>query len=211
MKHRTTFLAIGLTLALVPVVSATPIGDAYFLDTFNFPGGILNDPGSLTFNATGDLTAEIAPGSAGGLQVTEQVLATLPGGVLALQFQFDLLDTIPDFPNQGFAFRIRDLDFSNGVAELDQSFIQIILNMAVGPPIPADLFVTESHEADGGLTLLFETPAGVTWAAIAGGQVPNSITVNFFSGVQVVPEPSMLFFFGSGLLGSLVLRRRRLS
>jgi PEP-CTERM motif len=211
MKHPTSVIVAGAailaSLAFAATSIATPINDEYFIETYNFPGTIFPATTPLTFNHTGDLTAEEVPGSNGELLVTEQVLGFLPTGELALKFQFDLLRTPPDNLNAGFAFRIIDLDFGN-TPEFVLAGLRVQFDAEDSGLFDATMFVTPTYEPDGGLTLTLFTPPGVTWLDVVGHATPRAMTINFFSGTRV-PEPSTLLLLGSSLLGALTLLRRR--
>jgi PEP-CTERM motif len=209
MRHTSVLItAVLAALLITPMASASPILDQYFIETANFPGTIFPATVPLTFNATGDLTPEVVPGSNGDLEVVEQVMGIIASGDLALRFEFDLLRTPPDNLFAGFAFRIRDLDFNVSMLGFTQSFLQIIFETTTIGPIDATMFVTPSLEADGGLTLLFQTPPGVEWIDIFGTAQPTSVQVNFFAAVDI-PEPSTLLNLAVGLLAAIGLRRRR--
>ncbi|MFH1812663.1 MAG: PEP-CTERM sorting domain-containing protein [Pseudomonadota bacterium] len=185
--------ALLISTSLVGLANAAPIGSSFFVAGGNFPYDF-SPTGNMTFNASGDLGVEIAPGSSGSLLVAEQFLAGAGangGDVLAFQFTFT------DFPAPGpFGFLIGGLDI--GGTQFQLLGAQMSIDFGVSSLGDTDVSSLVNAFYLGGANFLFEAPIG--WADVFAStsptaQVPTQIVTTFLAEIRVVPEPSTLALF----------------
>lgn len=184
-------LLISATLAGSAL--AAPIGSSFFVAGGNFPYDF-SPTGFMTFNASGDLGVEIAPGSSSSLLVTEQFFAGAGangGDILAFQFTFT------DFPGPGpFGFMIGGLDI--GGTQFQFLGAQISIDFGVSSLGETDVSSLVNAFYLDGANFLFEAPVG--WADVFAStsptaQVPTQIVTTFLAEIRTVPEPSSLALF----------------
>lgn len=198
VRSAMTFVVAAMMSSLV---IASPVGNSFTVQAQNFPGAFLPD-GAMTFNAPGDLSAEVAPGSGGSLLVTEQYFAAAGvngGDVLAFQFAF--ADTLP--APDPFAFLIGNLDIGMPSFQLLGAGIQFDFGVSQFPQTDITGLVTAFSL--GGANFAFEAPIG--WSDIfaasgpPAGAGPGAIVTTLFLEVREVPEPSVLALVLAGLFG----------
>ena len=203
-------LAVLAAALLSATAAAAPIGSTFSVQGANFPGDFL-PTGTMTFNATGDLTPEVAPGSSGALLVAEQYFAGggANGGDL-LGFQFQFAGTLPS-PDP-FGFLISGLDVGMPGFQLLSASIAFDFGVSQFPQTGITLLVTAFDL--GGANFAFVAPIG--WGDIfnasnpPAGAGPTGIVTTFFVEIAQVPEPPILALMLAGGLGIGVwLRRRR--
>lgn len=199
-------LALAATLSLS--AHAAPIGSSFFVAGGNFPYDF-SPTGLMTFNASGDLSVEIAPGSSNSLLVTEQYFAgagSNGGDILAFQFTFT------DLPGSGpFGFFIGGLDI--GGTQFQLLSAQLSIDFGVSALGDTDVTGLVNGFYQDGANFLFQAPVG--WADVfastnPGGQVPTQIVTTFLAEIRTVPEPSTLALLAVAALATGCTRLRRM-
>jgi len=209
-----SLFALGLLATALPfsdVAVASPISDSYTIAAENFPVDIAAG-GVMTFNAAGDLTPEVVPGSGDSLLVVEQFFAgggASGGDLLAFQFSFTQYPAGLDDP---FGFLIGDIDWPiPGVNTLVSATLAV--DFGVSALAQTDVTaLTAAFDLDG-LYLLFQAP--VTWSEVyaltnpPAGVGPSQIVTTFLAEIRhtAVPEPSSVYLLIAGALGFLGIRR----
>jgi len=224
-----TLALSGLVLAATTATTnAAVVGDDYRLSANNFPVAFA-DAGPLTFNAAGDLSAEIVPGSGGALTVIEQELAFPgPNGGLQLGFQFRFPVTsgvTPADPAAPFAFLITGLDGAGVLlGPALSALIRIDFGISLLDFTDATL-LTASFESNGFNILFDTTAAGASWSDVFAASTPvasgavEAITVTYLVELAgradpgdptATSEPSALAaaLLGLSLLAFPVVARR---
>lgn len=201
-------LALLSAVLLSATVAAAPIGNTFSVQGANFPGDF-SPAGTMTFNATGDLTPEVAPGSGGALLVTEQYFAgggANGGDLLGFRFEFTTLPS-PD----PFGFLISGLDVGMPGFQLLSASIEFDFGVSQFPQTDITLLVTAFDL--GGANFAFIAPVG--WGDVFSGSspppgvMPTQIVTTFFVEIAQVPEPSVLALMLAGGLGVGVRWRQR--
>lgn len=191
-------------------VNASIVGDEFFVDGTNFPIDFVGG-GPLTFNATGDISSELA----GGAVLVAEQFNDLGSGAGLLAFQAQLV-TFPGLPFSPFGFTFSDLDFGDAFTwEVTSAQLSIDFGVSLLPSTDVLPFVTSSFTDD--LSVGFDSP--VSWDALFAstspptGVAPTQIVATFLVGVQqgaAIPEPPlvMLMLVGGMLLVSSRLRAK---
>lgn len=206
MKVTSCLLSVLMLCAPFVSVEAVPIGGQYLMSATNFPN-TFSSSGPLTFNATGDLTPEVAGGA---LLVTEQYFAT-GTDLSAFRFQFT---TFPQDPFSTFGFQMSGVDFMDGLArQLTSAVLSIDFGVSQLTAANVLSFTTSSYNQNG-LTVGFNSP--VTWDTLfqstnPGGLLPTSFITTFKFEVKAVPEPTVISLLLVGLLAIWISTRVRRS
>jgi hypothetical protein len=204
---RATGLVFAAALAISANATATPVGSSYTLSLQSFPVD-LADSAPLTFNATGDLSLELAASDA--ISVNEQFIAgggASGGDLLTFRFVFNQAPANVGTP---FGFSINGLGWSEGG---DRQLLNssLAIDFGVSQLLATDVTALTTASNSGGLGVRLSAPT--SWAGVfslsnpPADTRPSQIITTFSFEVAQVPEPSTILLAGSALLLALRLRR----